>query len=69
MYQEKIKRRFLQSSRLNISVSTVMELTKTLEMLAGDSTKFNTGWHAGIIAWIEKKLGRKLTQQMEWSRR
>ena len=34
---------------------------KTLEMLAGDSTKFNTGWHAGVIAWIEKKLGRKLT--------
>ena len=30
-------------------------------MMAGDSTKFNTGWHKGVIAWIEKKLGRNLT--------
>ena len=30
----------------------------TLQVLAGHST--NTGWKASAMAWIEKKLGRKL---------
>ena len=32
---------------------------ETLNLLAGDSTASNTGWRAGVIAWLEKKLGRK----------
>ena len=32
---------------------------ETLNLLAGDSTASNTGWMAGVIAWLEKKLGRK----------
>jgi hypothetical protein len=35
-------------------------LVKTLELIGGDSTKSNTGWRAGIIAWIEKLIGKKL---------
>ena len=31
----------------------------TLELLAADSIKSNTGWKGGIIAWLERKLGRK----------
>ena len=33
----------------------------SLELVAADSTNSNTGWKAGIIAWIEKKLGKKVT--------
>ena len=33
---------------------------ETLKLLAGDSTNSNTGWRAGAMAWIERKLGRKL---------
>ena len=33
---------------------------ETLQLIAGDSTNSNTGWKAGAMAWIEKKLGRKL---------
>jgi hypothetical protein len=36
-------------------------LTLTLEFLSADSTNSNTGWRAGIIAWLEKLLGRKVT--------
>ena len=35
-------------------------LDRTLQMIAGDSTSSNTGWKAGIIAWVERKIGRKL---------
>ena len=31
----------------------------TLNLLAGDSTNSNTGRKAGVMAWLEKKLGRK----------
>ena len=34
---------------------------KTLQFLSGDSTNSNTGWKGGIIAWLEKLLGRKVT--------
>jgi hypothetical protein len=34
-------------------------LEETLDLLAADSTNSNTGWRAGVIAWLEKKLGRK----------
>ena len=33
---------------------------ETLQLIAGDSTNSNTGWKAGAMAWIEKKLGKKL---------
>ena len=36
-------------------------LTCTLQFLACDSTNSNTGWKAGIIAWLEKLLGSKIT--------
>ena len=32
---------------------------KTLNLLGGDSTSSNTGWRAGVMALLEKKLGRK----------
>ena len=32
---------------------------KTLTHLAGDSTNSNTGWKKGVIAWLEKLLGKK----------
>ena len=32
---------------------------ETLNLLAGDPTASNTGWMAGVKAWLEKKLGRK----------
>ena len=32
----------------------------TLQFLSADSTNSNTGWRAGIIAWLEKMLGRKV---------
>ena len=32
---------------------------KTLTHLGADSTTSNTGWRKGIIAWLEKLLGRK----------
>ena len=35
-------------------------LEKTLQLIGADSTKPVTGWRAGVIAWIEKKIGRKL---------
>ena len=34
-------------------------LEKDINMIAGDSTAFNTGWRAGVIASLEKKMGRK----------
>ena len=34
-------------------------LDKTLTHLGADSTSSNTGWKKGVIAWIEKILGRK----------
>ena len=33
---------------------------ESLQFLSADSTNSNTGWKAGIITWIEKKLGRKV---------
>ena len=33
---------------------------KTLQFLSVDSTNSNTGWKGGIIAWLEKLLGRKV---------
>ena len=36
-------------------------MDKTLQFLSGDSTNSNTGWKGGIIAWLEKLLGRKVT--------
>ena len=36
------------------------DVDKTLVKIGGDSTNLNTGWTAGIIALIEKKIGRKL---------
>lgn len=36
-------------------------LTISLQFLACDSTNSNTGWRAGIVAWLEKLLGRKVT--------
>ena len=36
-------------------------LHTTLQFLACDSTNSNTGWRAGIIAWLEKLLGSKVT--------
>ena len=36
-------------------------LHTTLQFLACDSTNSNTGWRAGIIAWLEKLLGSKMT--------
>ena len=36
------------------------DVDKTLAKIGGDSTNSNTGWKGGIIAWIEKKIGRKL---------
>ena len=39
---------------------TNQRVDETLQVIAGDSTNFNTGWKAGAMAWIEKKLGRKL---------
>ena len=35
-------------------------VNETLQLIAGDSTNSNTGWKAGAMAWIEKKLGKKL---------
>ena len=34
---------------------------KTLQFLSGDSTNSNTGRRGGIIAWLEKLLGKKVT--------
>ena len=34
---------------------------KTLQFLSGDSTNSNTGWKGGIIAWLKKLLGKKVT--------
>ena len=34
---------------------------KSVQCLAGDSTNSNTGWKKGIMAWLEKFLGRKVT--------
>ena len=28
--------------------------------IGGDSTNVNTGWQAGVMQWVEKKLGRRL---------
>ena len=33
---------------------------ETVTHLAGDSTASNTGWKKGVIAWIERKIGRKV---------
>ena len=33
---------------------------ETLTHLAGDSTPSNTGWKKGVMAWLEKKIGRKM---------
>ena len=33
---------------------------QTLTHLAGDSTASNTGWKKGVIAWLERKIGRKV---------
>ena len=33
---------------------------QTLTHLAGDSTDSNTGWKKGVIAWLERKIGRKM---------
>ena len=36
------------------------EIDKTLDILGADSTASNTVCNAGIIAWLEKLLGKKL---------
>ena len=33
----------------------------SFELVAANFTHSNAGWKAGIIAWIEKKLGKKVT--------
>ena len=33
---------------------------ETVTHLAGDSTASNTGWKKGVMAWIERKIGRKV---------
>ena len=38
---------------------------KTLQFLSGDSTNSNTGWKGGIIAWLEKLLGKKVTTLLQ----
>ena len=35
-------------------------IDQLLKVLGCDSTNPNTGWKGGVVAWIEKKLGRKL---------
>ena len=35
-------------------------IDQTVQFLCGDSTNSNTGWRRGIIAWIERFLGRKV---------
>ena len=35
-------------------------IDQTLQFLSGDSTNSNTGWRGGIIAWLERFLGRKV---------
>ena len=32
----------------------------TIKLVGGDSTNPNTGWAAGVLAWLEKFLGRKV---------
>ena len=32
----------------------------SLKAIGGDSTNVNTGWKAGVMAWVEKLLGRRL---------
>ena len=34
---------------------------KSVQCLAGDSTNSNTGWRNGVMAWLEKFLGRKVS--------
>ena len=36
-------------------------IDQTLQFLTGDSTNSNTGWKGGIMAWLERFLGRKVT--------
>ena len=45
-----------------IVVNLIYDLTVT--HLAGDSTNSNTGWKKGVIACLEKKLGRKVNWQI-----
>ena len=33
---------------------------KTLEVVGGDSTNFNTGWIGGALVWLAKMLGRNI---------
>ena len=36
-------------------------IDESVQFLSGDSTNSNTGWKAGIITWVEKKLNKKVT--------
>ena len=40
---------------------TLHWVDKTIQSLSGESTNSNTGYKGGIIAWLEKMLGRKVT--------
>ena len=33
---------------------------ETVKLVGGDSTNPNTGWAGGVLAWLEKFLGRKV---------
>lgn len=46
----------------NLILDWMMEygVHQTLTHLAGDSTNSNTGWKKGVIAWLERKIGRKM---------
>ena len=46
-------------ARLLVEKIRELGLENTLELLGGDSTSSNTGWRGGVIAWVERIIGRK----------
>ena len=46
-------------ARLLVEWMTIYGIDETLKLLAADSTNPNTGWRAGVIAWVERILDRK----------
>ena len=59
--QEELSYTREELDKLPAEVSWILEhgVEKTLTHLGADSTTSNTGWRTGIIAWLEKLLGRK----------
>ena len=48
-------------ARMMYSWMQLHGIDQTLQFLTGDSTNSNTGWKGGIMAWLERFLGRKVT--------